>query len=161
MRLRIDQLHAGGELMRCLVVLAGLVFPLSPAAAQTPLAEPSRPPPDLAAGEAAFVPFVSPQGLADRSYYLLEDGATCRANDPERTRIRTWRQKIEFTADRVLVWGELCNDVATELPIDSAGTQLRIGSGRDTVLYRNQRLTYSPLPPKLCEAGLWCPVSEP
>ncbi len=136
--------------------LTALLFLASPMVVAPMGAEQSRKPPT----SEVFLPFDAPAALAGRTYYLLEEGASCLATDTARTRIRTWRQRIEFTNDRVLIWGELCNDAAELLPLVEARVALRVTSDREAVLYRDRRLAYAASPPKLCEAGLWCPVPE-
>lgn len=118
----------------------------------------------LAAGCAApadaLRPVTQPGALAGRSYYALDPAATCRANDPARTRIRTWRERIEFEADRVLIWGTLCNDAANAVSLAELAPALRASPSLDRIEYQGRVLTYAASRPALCPAGAWCPVEE-
>ncbi len=138
-----------------------LALAAAPGAAQSP-AEASRPPaPQSPAPDAGFQRLLLPSDLAGRSYYGLEDGLTCRSNTPERTRIKTWRQRLEFRGDTVLIWGTLCNDAASEVPLQTVRDDLTIRPALDAVRFRDQTLTYAAEPPRLCDAGIWCPVADP
>lgn len=98
--------------------------------------------------------------LAGRSYYALDPAASCRANDPARTRIRTWVEHLSFERDGALVWGTLCNDAAQRVSLDELRPALLASAGLDVIEYRGRRLAYAATEPRLCAAGRWCPVGK-
>ena len=56
---------------------------------------------------------VAPQtglSLDGRNYYLLGEDVTCRANAPGYPRIKSWKNRLEFSHENVLIWQTICND---------------------------------------------------
>ena len=97
--------------------------------------------------------------LEGRTYYLLEDNFTCRANTPERPRIKSWKNKLAFTRGQVLVWHTLCND--SPIVMDFAEPAFGFATDLSSLTYQHETYTYYAQPPQLCEQGQWCPVETP
>jgi len=96
--------------------------------------------------------------LNGRSYVRMEKDATCKANNPEHTVIKTWANKISFENGQILIWGKVCNDSPESISISQAGKNLFISADLRRIVYKNEVLRYSKDTPKLCEEGQWCPV---
>ena len=96
--------------------------------------------------------------LNGRSYVRMEKDATCKANNPEHTVIKTWANKISFENGQILIWGKVCNDSPESISISHAGKNLFISADLRRIVYKNEVLRYSKDTPKLCEEGQWCPV---
>jgi hypothetical protein len=98
--------------------------------------------------------------LDGRSYLLIGKDVTCKANDPEHTEIKSWANKISFEGGKVLIWGKVCNDSPESMAISKLGKSLLISANLDIIIFKKQVLKYSKDNPKLCDAGLWCPVEQ-
>lgn len=96
--------------------------------------------------------------LNGRIYVRMEKDATCKANDPERTVLKTWANKVSFENGQVLIWGKVCNDSLESLPLSQAGKSLLISADLKRIVYKNEVLRYSQDAPKLCDEGQWCKV---
>ena len=96
--------------------------------------------------------------LNGRIYVRMEKDATCKANDPERTVLKTWANKVSFENGQVLIWGKVCNDSPESLPLSQAGKSLLISADLKRIVYKNEVLRYSKDTPKLCDEGQWCKV---
>ena len=96
--------------------------------------------------------------LNGRIYVRMEKDATCKANDPERTVLKTWANKVSFENGQVLIWGKVCNDSFESLPLSQAGKSLLISADLKRIVYKNEVLRYSQDTPKLCDEGQWCKV---
>ena len=101
--------------------------------------------------------------LNGRTYVRMEKDAICKANDPERTVLKTWANKISFENGQVLIWGKVCNDSPESISISQAGKNLFISADLKRIVYKKEVLRYSKDTPKLCDEGQWCPleVSKP
>lgn len=98
--------------------------------------------------------------LNGRSYVLVGKDVTCKGNDPEHTEIKSWANKISFEGGQVLVWGKICNDSPENIALSKIGKSLLISADLNIIIYKNEVLRYSKVNPKLCDAGLWCPVKQ-
>jgi hypothetical protein len=98
--------------------------------------------------------------LNGRSYVLVGKDVTCKGNDPEHTEIKSWANKISFEGGQVLVWGKICNDSPENIAISEIGKSLLISADLNIIIYKNEVLRYFKVAPKLCDAGLWCPVKQ-
>lgn len=107
-------------------------------------------------GDWAYVVF--PDQLDGRAYYRLDDKATCKSNTPGHTVIKTWANKITVQGERLLLWGSLCNDTPTVVPLREASAALLLSRDLHMLRYKGECLTYADKPPTLCPQGLWCPV---
>ena len=96
--------------------------------------------------------------LNGRIYVRMEKDATCKANDPERTVLKTWANKVSFENGQVLIWGKVCNDSFESLPLSQACKSLLISADLKRIVYKNEVLRYSQDTPKLCDEGQWCKV---
>jgi hypothetical protein len=96
--------------------------------------------------------------LNGRSYVRMEKDATCKANNPEHTVIKTWANKISFENGQILIWGKVCNDSPESIFISQAGKNLFISADLRRIVYKNEVLRYFKDAPKLCDDGQWCPV---
>lgn len=130
---------------------------LPPPSPTTPPA-PVTPPSAGAATELGYV--ILPESLEGRDYYRLDDQARCKAHNAEHTLIKSWANKISFHAGRLLVWGSICNDSPRALPLSAAVADLRVSRDLRQLVYKGETLTHADAPPKLCEAGSWCPLQE-
>lgn len=90
-------------------------------------------------------------GLEGRTYYLLTDGVTCRANTPEHPRLKSWQNKLEFAQGKVLIWHTLCND--SPLMLDFDAQAFVFAPDLSSLIYRGETYTYSEHPPQLCDQG--------
>lgn len=98
--------------------------------------------------------------LNGRSYVLLSKEATCKANNPEHTVLKSWANRISFENGQLLVWGKVCNDTPDTIPLAQAGKNLLISLDLKRVVYKNEVLRYARELPALCDAGQWCPVED-
>jgi hypothetical protein len=98
--------------------------------------------------------------LQGRSYVRLQKDATCKANDAERTVLKTWGNRVSFSDGNMLVWGTVCNDSAEQLPLSAAGSSLLISADLKRIVYKNEVLRYVKEVPRLCEGGQWCPAEQ-
>lgn len=96
--------------------------------------------------------------LNTRTYVRMDKDATCKANDPEHTVLKTWANKISFENGQVLVWGKVCNDSPESISFVEAGKSLYISADLKRIVYKNEVLRYYKDAPKLCDGGQWCPV---
>ena len=92
-----------------------------------------------------------------KNFYLMQNNYTCVSNSPEKTVIKSWKNRIEiFEEKEVLIWGDLCNDQAEVVPFShkefSYDRQVKI------VSYKGENYQYFENKPKLCDEGWWCPV---
>ena len=100
-----------------------------------------------------------PNALEGRAYYLLADDVTCRANTPERPRLKSWKNKLTFAQEKVLMWQTLCND--SPLVLDFDAHAFVVSHGFSSLTYEGETYTYYEHPPQLCAQGQWCPVDAP
>lgn len=98
--------------------------------------------------------------LNGRNYVRLQMDATCKANDPEHTLLKTWANRVSFSDGKILVWGTVCNDSPNVIPLTKAGNSLLISADLKRIVYKNEVLRYTKDMPDLCEAGQWCPVGQ-
>jgi len=98
--------------------------------------------------------------LNGRNYFHFSKNFSCRSNDPRHTIIKSWKNKIEFKEERILVWGSLCNDSAKSIPFASIKGDLFISSDLRLIIYKKQVLVYKEKEPILCEEGQWCPLKK-
>ena len=104
---------------------------------------------------------VAPQtnlSLDGRNYYLLEEDVTCRANAPGYPRIKSWKNRLEFSQENVLIWQTICNDNPIIQKFDPQ--QFTIADDLSYVIYKAEKYTYYEKAPKLCQNGQWCPAEE-
>jgi hypothetical protein len=104
---------------------------------------------------------VAPQtgpSLDGRNYYLLGEEVTCRANAPGYPRIKSWKNRLEFFQENVLIWQTICNDNPIIQKFDPQ--QFTIADDLSYVIYKAEKYTYYEKAPKLCENGQWCPAEE-
>ena len=100
-----------------------------------------------------------PSALEGRAYYLLADDVTCRANTPERPRLKSWKNKLTFSQGQVLIWQTLCND--SPLVLDFDAQAFVVSPDLSSLTYEGETYTYYASPPQLCAQGQWCPVDAP
>lgn len=93
--------------------------------------------------------------LDGRHYYLMEP-SLCRANAPGRPRIRSWTDHIEIRGNGIAVWGQVCNDAPDVRPLRHE--DIKISRDRSFIVLGGRRYTHGLVPPRLCQAGQWCPV---
>jgi hypothetical protein len=93
-----------------------------------------------------------------RNYYLLVDDYSCISNTPLKTRIKSWKNRIEFVDDEVLIYGDLCNDQAEIFPF--LADEFKFSKDLSTLIYQSESYIYSPEKPQLCEGGWWCPTEN-
>lgn len=98
--------------------------------------------------------------LDGKSYYHLTKGKTCQSNDPERTVIKSWSNKVSFKDDKILVWGSICNDSPELISFADAKNDLFISSDLRIIVYKKEVLVLYVKEPKLCAAGQWCPHGD-
>jgi hypothetical protein len=96
--------------------------------------------------------------LDGRNYYLLGEGVTCRANAPGYPRIKSWKNRLEFSQENVLIWQTICNDNPIIQKFDPE--QFTIADDLSYVIYKAEKYTYYEKAPKLCQNGQWCPAEE-
>jgi len=104
---------------------------------------------------------VAPQtnlSLDGRNYYLLGEEVTCRANAPGYPRIKSWKNRLEFSQENVLIWQTICNDNPIIQKFDPQ--QFTIADDLSYVIYKAEKYTYYEKAPKLCQNGHWCPAEE-
>ena len=126
-----------------------------------------QPPPQQTTGQPVVaIAHTTPEIAADlvkmlinRVYYRL-DPTTCKANNPEHTLLKSWSNKITFTAETVLIWGVLCNDALTVVPLADAKQDLQITLDLSTITYKGERFIFQSEVPTLCAQGIWCPAEE-
>ena len=144
-----------------IALIVGLVWGVMPSAekpAESPLRPSQEIAPTLPAQEEAQTQAnaASSPSLEGCHYYLLQPGLTCRSLTPERTRIQTWKNHLEFKAGGVLVWQTLCND--NPVVHEFNATEFAISADLSTVTFAGATYHYAATPPALCAGGLWCPV---
>ena len=100
------------------------------------------------------------KALNGRSYFHSSKNFSCRSNDPNHTVIKSWKNKIEFKEDRILIWGNLCNDSAKSIPFPMARSNLFVSSDLKLIVYKKQVLVYKEKDPELCPEGQWCPLKR-
>jgi len=98
--------------------------------------------------------------LDGKSYYRLTTGKTCQANDPERTLIKSWSNKVSFKNGQILVWGSVCNDSPELILFSDAKNDLFVSSDLRIIVYKKEVLVLYGKEPKLCPAGQWCPLGD-
>lgn len=96
--------------------------------------------------------------LDGRNYYLLGEEVTCRANAPGYPRIKSWKNRLEFSQENVLIWQTICNDNPIIQKFDPQ--QFTIADDLSYVIYQSEKYTYYEKAPKLCQNGQWCPAEE-
>lgn len=104
---------------------------------------------------------VEPQtgfSLDGRNYYLLGEDVTCRANAPGYPRIKSWKNRLEFSQENVLIWQTICNDNPIIQKFDPQ--QFTIADDLSYVIYKAEKYVYYEKAPKLCQNGHWCPAEE-
>lgn len=99
-----------------------------------------------------------PDTLINHNYYRL-DPVTCKANNPEHTLLKSWTNRISFTKEKILIWGNICNDSPFAIPISDVKKELQISVDFAEIIYKGEHLVLKNDPPNLCENGLWCPVN--
>lgn len=153
-----------------IIVLTPIVVTPGPIAADKPTISPpiTATPPQMnewvkIETTATTAKAINPQTLANRSYYAMPADAMCIANnDPKRTKLKTWRNKLSFNnKGQMLIWESICNDS----PRLMAWSKLENGSVLITtdlshINYTGQIFTYFATPPLLCATGSWCPVDK-
>jgi hypothetical protein len=89
-----------------------------------------------------------------RSYYDMTP-ISCRANAPGRPWVKSWTNRIQFHEGRVLIWGNICNDI----PVTESFRPEDFDLNQDlsSLVYKAKQFEFHEQPPKLCEAGQWCP----
>ena len=95
--------------------------------------------------------------LNGKSYYHLNDKVTCKSNDPDRTIIKSWVNKISFNDNQILIWGTICSDSPEIVKFKSAGRDLLVSSDLQLIIYKKEVLYFRNPEPKLCDEGKWCP----
>jgi len=85
--------------------------------------------------------------LIGRNYYLLEDGKSCQEGDDSASRIKTWKDKIEFKADGWIRWGNKCNAEGTNL--NYRKRDFSFSEDLSAMTYYGQIYQYYPQPPSL------------
>ncbi len=108
----------------------------------------------------ALVYVVLSEQLEGRAYYRLDDKAACKANDPNHTLIKSWANKVSFHEGRLLEWGMICNDSPKVTPLRDAAVALMVTRDLKKISYHGETLMYGENPPKLCDAGVWCPLKS-
>jgi len=98
--------------------------------------------------------------LDGKSYYHLTKGKTCQANDPERTVIKSWSNKVSFKGGQILVWGSVCNDSPELILFSDVKNDLFVSSDLRIIVYKKEVLVLYGDEPKLCPAGQWCPLGD-
>lgn len=104
---------------------------------------------------------INPQTLANRSYYAMPADATCVANnDPKRTKLKTWRNKLSFNnKGQMLIWESICNDSPRLMAWSKLENgAILINTDLSHINYAGQIFTYFATPPLLCATGSWCPI---
>ena len=96
--------------------------------------------------------------LDGRNYYLLGERVTCRANAPGYPRVKSWKNRLEFSRENVLIWQSICNDNPIIQKFDPQ--HFRVADDLSYVIYKDEKYTYYEEPPKLCENGQWCPEEK-
>ena len=96
--------------------------------------------------------------LEGRTYYLLGEGVSCKSNTPERTAIKSWSKKVSFNNESMLVWGNICNDSVENINLKIVKDTIYIAPDMETIIFHGEKLIFYPKPPKLCDAGMWCPM---
>ena len=92
-----------------------------------------------------------------KNYYLLKDGFTCRANAPNKPKIRSWKNRIQILNGKIAIWGTICNDYPELLGFSEG---LKFSTDRTTLIFQSEKYLYQATPPELCDDGSWCPVDE-
>lgn len=104
---------------------------------------------------------VAPQtglSLDGRNYYLLGENVTCRANAPGYPRVKSWKNRLEFSQENVLIWQTICNDNPIIQKFDPQ--QFTVADDLSYVIYKAEKYTYYEKTPNLCPNGQWCPEEE-
>lgn len=93
-----------------------------------------------------------------RNYYLLEEGFSCRANAPGKPILKSWKNRIEFSDGKVLIWETICNDN----PIIKEFRQKDFLFSNDfsSLIFQSEKYIFYEKPPKLCPEGQWCPITK-
>lgn len=99
-----------------------------------------------------------PNQINNSNYYLFENGLTCRTNTPEKTVIKTWKNRIQFTNNKVLIWGNLCSDYPVTTKFNPS--EFIFSEDLSHFVYKSEKYILNEHPPKLCKKGQWCPVEE-
>jgi hypothetical protein len=98
----------------------------------------------------------TPDRLDGRNYYLLGEGVTCLANAPGHPRVKSWKNRLEFSRGNVLIWQSICNDNPITQTFDPE--QFTVADDLSYVIYNDEKYTYYAEPPQLCADGQWCPA---
>ena len=101
---------------------------------------------------------ILPQLFEGRSYYHLKKDVICKSNDPDRTVIKSWANKISFKDGQLLIWGNLCKDSPELISFSDTKKDLFLSSDMQIIIYKKEVLVFYKFEPKLCLAGQWCPV---
>jgi hypothetical protein len=104
---------------------------------------------------------VTPQtgvSLDGRNYYLLGENVTCRANAPGHPRIKSWKNRLEFSQENVLIWQTICNDNPIIQKFDPQ--QFTVADDLSYVVYKTEKYMYYEKAPTLCQNGQWCPEEK-
>jgi hypothetical protein len=104
---------------------------------------------------------VAPQtrgNLDGRNYYLLGENVTCKANAPGYPRVKSWKNRLEFSQENVLIWQTICNDNPIMQKFDPQ--QFSVADDLSYVIYNDEKYTYYEEAPQLCDNGQWCPEEK-
>ena len=83
--------------------------------------------------------------LVGRNYYLLEERRTCMGSDSDGSRIKTWKDRIEFKQNGWVRWGNKCNkDGANQ---NYHKRDFSFSEGLSTMTYYGQIYQYFDQPP--------------
>jgi hypothetical protein len=96
--------------------------------------------------------------LDGRNYYLLGEEVTCKANAPGYPRVKSWKNRLEFSQENVLIWQTICNDNPIIQKFDPQ--QFTVADDLSYVIYKAEKYMYYEKAPKLCPNGQWCPEEE-
>lgn len=96
--------------------------------------------------------------INNRNYYLFVEGYSCISNTRSKTRIKSWKNRIEFIDGDVLIYGDLCNDQAEVLSFKP--DDFEFSDDLSTMTFQTETFVYHELKPQLCEKGWWCPTED-
>lgn len=75
-----------------------------------------------------------PAAAVNQHFYSFAPGFRCKTFSPDPAGIPSWTDHVEVKADAVFQWGTRCQDAATPLPADKAGTLRFDADGKALVL---------------------------
>ncbi len=88
--------------------------------------------------------------LKNRHYYLIEKDYTCTPYVSEGRKVKTYKDHIFFTEDKVIFRGDGCSDKYEALPYDAA--QFRFSSDHNLMKYKDKWYEKFVKPPELDDA---------